>query len=181
MDRERIDGEERAGHRGERRREPVHVVEQVERVRHPEQPHDSEQSRGHVVGDDLDADTGDEDERDGRSLRGELRERGKPEDVVDHAGDEEDGAAAEDAAELAACGDDAGRGGDSGCDEHPGEDAAAAQQGRRAGMPTVRAWRGDDVARGRRSPERPDREHARGQRSEGRGGDCHGRRLFKGC
>jgi hypothetical protein len=37
------------------------------------------------------------------------------------------------------------------------------------------------MARRRRVPERPDREHARGQRSQGGGGDRHGRRLFKGC
>ena len=40
VDRVRVDGEERAGDRGEGRRQPVHVVEQIERVRHPDEPDD---------------------------------------------------------------------------------------------------------------------------------------------
>ena len=52
--------------------------------------------------DDLDADAGGEHERRGRDLRRELRERREAVDVVEQPGDEEDRAAAEDAAELAA-------------------------------------------------------------------------------
>ena len=75
VDRERVDGEERAGDRGERGCQPIHVVQQVERVRHPDQPDDSEDGRGEVVADDLDPDAGDEHERGGASLSGELGER----------------------------------------------------------------------------------------------------------
>ena len=100
--RERIDREERARDRGEGRREPVHVVEQVERVRHPDQPEDADHGRRDVVADDLDADAGDEHER-GRAAPARRSSRpGEVEDVVEEAGDEEDGAAAEDASELGA-------------------------------------------------------------------------------
>ena len=108
VDRERVDREERARDRRERRREAVHVVEQVERVRHPEQPDDAERGRERRRSRRSRTRTPDhDDERGGAALRGELRERRQAEDVVDEAGDEEDRAAAEDAAELPARGNDA--------------------------------------------------------------------------
>ena len=167
VDGERVDCEERAGDRGERGREPVHVVEEVERVRHPDQPDDSEHGCGDIVGDDLDPDAGHEHEGRGTSLGGELRERRKAVGVVDQAGDEEDDAAAEDAAELAVRRNEPRGQGDSGGGEQSDHDPAAAEHRRRARVPAICARGRDDVPGYGSAAERPDREQARRQ-----GGEC---------
>ena len=171
--RERIEREEGARDRGQGRREPVHVVEQVEGVRHADEPHDAEHRRRDVVADDLDADAGDEHEGGGGELGPELRERREVVDVVEQPGHEEDGAAAEDAAERVVHRDQPGRGGDAAGGEQAGEDAAAAEQGRRALVPAVGARSGHDVAGRGCSQEQPDRQQAGGQSDECGRGDRH--------
>ena len=52
------------------------------------------------IADDLDTHAGDEDERCRGSLGGELRERRQAVEIVEEAGEEDDAAAAENAAEL---------------------------------------------------------------------------------
>ena len=145
VDRVGVDREERARNRGERRGESVHVVEQVERVRDPDQPDDADHCRGDVVADDLDADAGRENERCGRALRRELRERRELVEIVDEAREEEDPAAAEDAAELRRRRDGARGEGDPGGREEAGHDADAAEERRRARVPAVFLRCGDET------------------------------------
>ena len=57
------DREERRGDRGEARCETVHVVEEVEGVRHPDQPHDAERDRDPVPVHDLHRGAGRQDDR----------------------------------------------------------------------------------------------------------------------
>src|SRR5204862_194097 len=87
--------------RGERRCEPVHVVEQIECVRHPDEPEHAEDRGRDVVTYDLDPYAGREHERRGAELRGDLRERRQTGDVVPEAGEVEDDAAAENAVAVA--------------------------------------------------------------------------------
>ena len=181
MHRVRVDREERAGDRGERRREAVHVVEQVERVRHADQPGDADHRRDDGVADDLHAHARDEHERGGRALRAELRERRQMEEVVGEAGGEEDRAAAEDAAELAGRRNEAGCEGDPGRREQSREDAAPAEQRRRAGVPAVRARCRHDMAGCGGVQQAPDRQETRRQRGKGSHGDRHGRSVTKRC
>ncbi len=179
---EGVDREERARDRGERGREPVHVVEQVERVRHSDQPEDADHRGRDVVADDLDPDAAGR----GRApaapscapifASGERRKRSSSE-----AGEEEDRAAAEDAAELARGRDEAGRERDADGGEEAGHDAAAAEERRRARVPAVLLRRGDDVTRRRGVQEPPDRQEARRQRGKGSHGDRHAISVTKRC
>jgi hypothetical protein len=85
---------------GQRRREAVHVVQQVERVRDPDEPEEADDDGQHVAFDDLDRQAAAEDDACGGELRCELRERLQRERVVEQAGGEEDRAAAEDPEQL---------------------------------------------------------------------------------
>ncbi len=93
----RVDREVATGDGGERRGEPVHVVEQVERVRDPDEPHERDDGRDHVVRDQLDAEAGGHGDTRGRELCPELGERAQVPDVVDEPGREEDRTTGEDA------------------------------------------------------------------------------------
>ena len=115
------------------------------------------------------------------SLRSELRERRKREHVVDEPGHEEDRAAADDAAERSARRDDAPCDGDADGEEEAGEDPAAAEERRRAGVPAVGPRGRDHVPCGRRAAQGPDRQQARWKRSECGRDDRHGINLIKGC
>ena len=84
-----VDREEPERDPGERGREPVHVVEQVERVRHPDEPEDRERPRDDMRVDQLDAGTGREHDHRGRNLEGELQLRRQRPHVVDEPGREE--------------------------------------------------------------------------------------------
>ena len=95
--RQRVDGEEDGRDPGERRCEPVHVVEQVEGVGEADQPDDGNDVREQVVGDqarDRGA-VGDHDSG-GCELSAELRDRAEREQVVEQARHEEQAAGAED-------------------------------------------------------------------------------------
>ena len=71
-----VDREEEERDRGERRGEPVHVVEQVEGVRDPDEPDDARsRRRPRSFVDQLDVRAGREDDRRRGALRRELRER----------------------------------------------------------------------------------------------------------
>ncbi len=79
--------------RRERRREPVHVVEEVERVRHPDEPDHAERHRDPVAPDDLDRQSAPQRDPRGAELRRELRPGGKRVQVVDEPCEEEHRAA----------------------------------------------------------------------------------------
>ena len=74
---------------GERRREAVHVVEQVERVRHPDEPEDRERPRDDVRVDQLHVRAGREHDHRGGDLQRELQLRRERTHVVDEPGDEQ--------------------------------------------------------------------------------------------
>ena len=78
-----VDREVDARDRGERGGEAVHVVEQVERVRDPDEPEERDRDAEHVVRDELDAQARGDREPGGGELRGELRERAQVTEVVD--------------------------------------------------------------------------------------------------
>ena len=84
-----VDREVAAGDRGQRRGEPVHVVEQVERVGDADEPDDRDDGRDDVVADQLDAQTRRDGDSRRRELRRELRERAQMPDVVHEPGGEE--------------------------------------------------------------------------------------------
>ncbi len=67
-----VDREERGGDDRERARQPVHVVEEVERVRHRHEPEDPEGRCGYAVGDDLDAEARRDDDDGRRDLRSQA-------------------------------------------------------------------------------------------------------------
>ena len=133
-----------------------------------------------LLRDDLDADAGHDHERGGADLCApSFASGGSAVDVVDEPGDEEDRAAAEDAAELAARRDDAAsRRAIADRGEQPREDADPAEERRRLRVPAVRPRRGDDVARRRRVQERPrSSAGSRGSRERrAAGGDRHARK-----
>ncbi len=95
--RQRVDREVRARDRGQRRREPVHVVEQVEGVRDPDEPEEADRPRQDVVLDDLDAQAAREHDHGGADLRGQLGEGAQVTEVVDEPGREEEREPREDA------------------------------------------------------------------------------------
>jgi hypothetical protein len=159
---ERVNCKERTGDSSERRCEPVHVVQQVERVRHSDEPEEAEHRRGNVVGDDLHADAGREDERRRGGLGRDLRERREPVDVVEQSGGKEDRAAADDPGELAGRGDQMRRERDAHGDEQPRHDPGPAEQRRRLLVPAVGAGSGDDDVRSRGTQKCPDRQQACG-------------------
>ena len=71
-----VDREERGGDHRQRPGEAVHVVEQVEGVRHADQPEPAEERGQDAVGDDLDAEAGAEDARRRGDLRASLAQGG---------------------------------------------------------------------------------------------------------
>ena len=170
---DRVDREDGARDRGERRGQAVHVVEQVEGVRDPDEPHQAERGREQVVGDDLDCEPGDEHEAGRRELGRELRDRLQRVEVVGEPGEEEDRAAGDDPAELAARVDraDRERGADSG--DEPREDADAAEDGRRALVPALARRRGDEPAGEIRAQQRGEGQR-RDRESGDRGNRVHG-------
>ena len=162
----RVDREVRAGDRRQRRREPVHVVEQVERVRDPDEPEDPDTPREHVVSDDLDLEPAREHDHRGADLEPELDERAQVAQVVDEAGGEEERGAREDAAELAAPLERAGRERDADAGDEAEEDADAAEGRRGRLVPALPARVGDQPAAERRAQEDPKNPDGDGQRGD---------------
>ena len=129
---QRVDRKVRARDDRERRREAVHVVEEVEGVGDADEPEQADRPRDDVVADQLDVEAAREDD-DGRGdLGGELRDRAQVPEVVDEPGDEDDRDTGEDAAELAGPLDDPRRerdgdpGGEAGEDPDSAEESASA-------------------------------------------------------
>ncbi len=165
-----VDREERERDHGEARREPVHVVEQVEGVRHPDEPDDAERPREQRGVDELHVGAGREDDRSRTELRGELRGGRQRAQVVDEPGEEEEGRAGVDAGELLR-----GR-------ERPGGDGqpdagsecrrrcrcrrGAASRGRASGLRRARA-RGCASTGSAGAPRRRERGRERGEGREG--------------
>ena len=167
MHRRGVDREVDARDRRERGREAVHVVEQVERVRDPDQPEERDRDAEHVVGDELDAETGGDREPRGGELGGELRARAQVTKVVDQAREEDDRAAAEDPGELPGGLDRADRE----CEEHADEEAGTHRTppnvGVARGMPALSGrLRNELGGSGRGAKQRP-----QGERRDGQGGD----------
>ena len=158
---ERVDREVRARDDRERRREPVHVVEQVERVRDADEPQQPDRPREDVVSDDLDVQAARQHDYGSGDLCGELREGAQVPEVVDEAGDEDDRDAGEDSAELARPLDRAARQRKRDAGDEPGEDADAAERRRRLLVPALVRRDGDEARAEGRAEEEP----------ENRGGD----------
>ena len=71
-----VHGEERCGNPGQRRCEPVHVVEQVEGVRQTDEPQECDHTCQEVVRDQAgDRQPAEDHQRGRRKLRGQLRDR----------------------------------------------------------------------------------------------------------
>ena len=167
----RVDGEVGARDRGHRRREPVHVVEEVERVRHPDEPEDGDRGGEDVAGDDLHLESRCDDERRRPDLARELGDRWQCAEVVGEAGGEDDRAAAQDAEELLARLERVRRerGADPG--QEAGEEPDPAEERRLPLVPAVAARLGDDAAAERGADQRPRGEGGGRQREDGeRGG-----------
>ena len=159
--RQGVDREVRARDDRERRRQAVHVVEQVERVRDPDEPEETDRPCEDVVSDDLDVEPARQHDHRGDDLRAELRDRAQVPQVVHEPGDEDDGDAGEDPRELARPLDGARREReqDPGCE--PREDADTAERGSRLLVPALVRRDGDEPRADRRAEEKP----------EDRGGD----------
>ena len=95
-----VDREVRAGDRRQRRGEAVHVVEEVERIRDPDQPDECDHDGDDVVREQLHLQPGCDHETGRGELREQLDERLQPDDVVDQARDEDDRAAEDDPEQL---------------------------------------------------------------------------------
>ena len=165
-----VDREEPERDRGERRREAVHVVEQVERVRHPDEPEERDRAGEDVVVDELDGRPGREHDRAGGDLRGELRERaagGRRSSTSPATKSERDRRRR---APSSACVGSNAPDGDREPEARaePGEDADAAEHRRRALVPAVGATaaRRARAASGERS-ERRETTTATGKATEG--------------
>ena len=102
MDGDRVDREEGERDPGHRRRQPVHVVEQVEGVRDADEPDDGDRVADELVVDELHVRPGAEHDRRSADLGGELRERRQAEEVVGEAGQEDERAPGVDADEGSA-------------------------------------------------------------------------------
>ena len=170
----RVDGDgverEVAGRdRGERGREPVHVVEQVERVRHPDEPDHTQRHRDPVAPDDLDRQAAPQRDRSCAELRPELRPGGKRVQVVDEPREEEHRAADQHAPQLRARLERTGRERDEGTGEQPGEDPEPADERGLLLVPAIGARRSGEAAEDGGTERRPDhrvRGSQGGDRSE---------------
>ena len=170
VDGRRVDREIGAGDRRERRGEAVHVVEQVEGVRDPDEPEGRDGDGDDVVREQLDAEPrGDHDCR-RAELRGELRHRPEVADVVDQAGHEQQRAAHHDASELERRLDRADELGAGEAEEQAQEDADAAEDRSRPVVPAL-------AGRSRKQPcpERRAQERSESQVGNGQSGDRDGR------
>ena len=173
VDRHRVDGEEGGGDGGQRAGEPVHVVEQVERIRDPDEPEDAEHDRERVVRDDVHREAGREHEGCRSHLGGELRERGQGAQVVDQAGDEDDAHAAEDPEELRAGMQAAGCERRADARPQSGKDADTAERRRLSLRPALAARKGDEPPPCGRAQTEPD-EKRDDRESDDRGDRAHG-------
>ena len=164
-----VDREEDRSDPGERRCEPVHVVQQVERIRHSDEPEDGDRIGERVVADELEREAAGDDAAGSEQLRRELRDRPERVHVVGETGEEEDRAADEDPEQLRRRrrGADGEARADAG--QEPGEDPDAAEQRRGSLVPAVEARRGDDSPAERRANRRPDRECGHGKADRDRG------------
>jgi ABC-type polysaccharide/polyol phosphate export permease len=160
-----VDREVRAGDRGQRRRKPVHVVEQVEGVRDPDEPDDPDGPGKDVVLHDLHLEAAGESDDCSGDLDSELGQGAQVAEIVQETHGEEERRSDQDAAELAAPLDraDGERHADPG--REPGEDADAAEGRRGLGVPPRAARDGDEAPADRRTQEDP--ENREGDRKRG--------------
>ncbi len=163
VDRDGVDREERERDPCERRGEAVHVVEQVERVRHPDEPEDRERPRDDRRVHELHARARREDDHRRGDLRGELHLRRQRVQVVDEARDEEERRPRVDAGELVRRLDRADGDGRPDPDRQPREDADAAEERRRRVVPALGRGDRDEPAAERCREEDPDRERRCGE------------------
>ena len=165
MLRDGVDREVGAGDRRERRRKPVHVVEQVEGVRDADEPEDPDPPREDVVLHDLDVQPARERDDGSADLRCELDDGAQMAEVVDQADGEEERRPGEDAAELAAPLDGADRERRAHPGDEPGEDADSAEGRSGLGMPALTGRMRDEAHAERRAQEEP--ENREGDRKRG--------------
>jgi hypothetical protein len=181
MDGDRVEGEVRRGDRGKRRRKPVHVVEQVEGVRHPDEPQEAERDRDPVAVDELHGQAARERDAGSADLEPKLRPGRKCPEIVDEAGQEEQRAPADDAPKLAARLEGARGHGYADPGDDAREDPQPADERRLALVPAIVPRRGREPVGERATKSRPD--HRKGGRQSGdRGKRGHGHRsVTKGC
>lgn len=170
VDRHCVDCKEGKGDRSQARGEPVHVVEEVERVRHADEPQERERPGKDLRVDQLDVGSGRQHEDRRSELDGELAERRQRMQVVDHAGDEEQRDPAVDAGDLAGRGHRADGDGEPQSDGDAGEDPDPAEKRRGALVPAVGRRRRDQALRDRRAQQDPNGESGGGESGEGREG-----------
>ncbi len=175
MDGDRVDREERERDRSEGRGEPIHVVEQVERVRHPDEPDQRERPGDHLVVDQLHVRPGGEhDDRRGE-LDGELADRRQRTQVVDQPCGEEERDPGVDPCDLAGGRDRTGGDGQPQPDGDPGEDPDPSEQRGRALVPAVGRGCRDQACCHRGAEQDPDGERSGGKSGDGREGAHVGR------
>ncbi len=169
-----VDCEEGEGDPGERRGEPVHVVEQVEGVRHADEPEHRDRARDDRVVHELHGRPGCEHDRAGGDLQRELGERVQVPEVVDQAGEEHHGDPGVHAEQLLGRVSRADRNRQPEPGGEAGEDAETAEKGRRGRVPAVGRGMRNEPARQGGTQERPDHERAGGEGDKRRDG-AHGR------
>ena len=163
---DRVDREVRARDDRERRREPVHVVEEVEGVRDADEPEEPDRPRDDVVADDLDGQPARDHDHGGDDLRGELRHDAQMPEVVDEPREEHDGDAGDDAAELAAPVDRAAGERESEPGDEAGVDADSAERRGLAFVPAVVARDGQQPAARARAEEKPENRGGNAERRD---------------
>ena len=122
-----VQGEEAGGDRGDGGGDAVHVIQQVDGVRHADEPENADRRREYGIVHRRDADAAREHDRHGSELCADLRDGAEAARVVDEAGDEDDRAAAEDAEQLGARRDGAGGNRRPDAGENAGEDSDASE------------------------------------------------------
>ena len=170
MDGGRVDREVATGDGGERRGEAVHVVEQVEGVRDPDEPDQGHDNRDDVVREQLDAEAACDHDRRRRELCYELRERTEMEDVVEQSGSEDQRAPGDDPEHLRRRLDHPGRRGCGDPRHEPAVDPDTSEGRRRRVVPAFAGGHRDQSLPEPRVQQQPDHE-----KCDGQGGDRDGR------
>ncbi len=151
--RDGVDREVPAGDDSERRRQAVHVVEQVERIRDPDEPEEADRPRDDLVADDLDVEPAGEHDHRGRDLRGQLRDGTQVAEVVDESGGEDERDTGEDPAELSAPLDRSDRECEKNSSDEAPEDADASERRCWLSVPALVGRDGHEPSACRRAEE----------------------------
>ena len=153
VDRGSVDREVGARDGRERRREPVHVVEEVEGVGDPDQPDERDHDADQIVPDQLDPEPTRDRQPGGGELRDQLGDRAQVRDVVEKPGAEEEHDPGDDSRQLPASRDRTDR---KRCDDagkQAGREPHAPEGRRRAVVPALVGRHGNEPLPERRGAE----------------------------